>query len=226
MAGGVFEPRDVDEVLDCRGRGDAVDRPARLIATCSVATIPPAWIEQVRPGGTIVTSLYRQLVGQSLIRLTARGDGTASGTLLDDTGGFMPMRAHQRLSHDAVIRHAMHQDGHKRRSAIGPVVDDGPAWLHLADLLMPGAARTDITCDVGDVQWLVHPDGSWAYHDSASGDVEQGGARRLWDQLEHIHQLWVADGEPTRDHIGISVGTAGEHQVWLRDPANVIDPGS
>ncbi len=34
---------------------------ARHIATRSVATIP-AWLAQMRPGGVILTNLYRQLI--------------------------------------------------------------------------------------------------------------------------------------------------------------------
>jgi methyltransferase of ATP-grasp peptide maturase system len=195
----------------------------RLIATCSVATIPPAWIDQVRPGGVIVTNLYRQLVGQSLVRLTVAGGGTATGTLLDDAGGFMPLRAHKHPSHAAVIRHAMHQNGDKRPSRLGPITDDGPAWTHLADLIMTDVARTDITRDTGNVQWLTHPDGSWAYHDTATGDIEQSGPRRLWDQLEHIHTMWTTNGSPARDQIGITVNQAGEQRVWLGNSENPVD---
>jgi protein-L-isoaspartate(D-aspartate) O-methyltransferase len=197
----------------------------RLIATCSVATIPPAWIDQVRPGGIIVTNLYRQLTGQSLVRLTVNGDGTASGTLLDDAGGFMPLRAHNKPSLAAIIRAATNQEGEKRSSRLpGPVTDDSPAWTQLADLAMTGVARTDITRDTGDVQWLVHPDGSWAYHDTATGEIEQGGPQRLWDQLEHIHELWTNNGCPTRDRIGITVNAGGEEQLWLSEPANIVKP--
>jgi protein-L-isoaspartate(D-aspartate) O-methyltransferase len=34
----------------------------RLIATCSIATIPPAWLAQMRPGGVILPNLYPQLI--------------------------------------------------------------------------------------------------------------------------------------------------------------------
>jgi methyltransferase of ATP-grasp peptide maturase system len=195
----------------------------RLIATCSVANIPYAWIDQMRPGGIIVTNLYRQLIGQSLVRLVVSGDGTASGTLLDDSGGFMPLRAHTHPSHTAIIRDAMHHDGDKRATQLGPVTDDGPAWTQLADLLMPDVARTDITRHSGTVQWLTHPDGSWTYHDATTGQIEQGGPRRLWDQLEHIHTIWTGNGSPQRDRIGITITATGEQRVWLCDPTNLID---
>ncbi|MGH4005352.1 MAG: hypothetical protein ACRDSO_14735 [Pseudonocardiaceae bacterium] len=195
----------------------------RLIATCSVATIPPAWIDQVRPGGIIVTNLYRQLVGQSLLRLTVSDNGTASGTLLDDAGGFMPIRAHQHPNLAAIIRDAMSQDGDTRPSKLpGPITDDGPAWTHLADLLVPDVARTDITRDTGTVQWLVHPDGSWAYHDTTTNQVEQRGPRNLWDELEHVHAVWSENGKPARNHIGLTATATGQTHVWIHEETNPI----
>ncbi|MGH3870790.1 MAG: ATP-grasp peptide maturase system methyltransferase [Pseudonocardiaceae bacterium] len=210
-------------VADGEGGHAAAAPYDRLIATCSVATIPPAWIDQVRPGGIIITNLYRELVGQSLLRLTVADDGTASGTLLDDAGGFMPLRAHQHPNLTAIIRDAMSQNGDTRPSKLpGPITDNGPAWTYLADLLMPDVARTDIIRNSGNVQWLVHSDGSWAYHDTASGNVEQAGPQRLWDELEHIHDLWASNGKPNRNQIGVTVTPAGEQCIWLGVPVNPI----
>jgi Protein-L-isoaspartate(D-aspartate) O-methyltransferase (PCMT) len=196
----------------------------RLIATCSVTAVPAAWLEQVRPGGVIVTNLYRQLSGGTLARLTVNHDGTATGRLLDDDGGFMPLRAHQNPDLWQLIKTASKQDGDTRKSALGePFGDDGTAaWITLADLLMPDVARTDIHRDTGTVQWLVHPDGSWAYHDTTTGDVEQGGPRRLWGELEQIHRAWAANDKPAREHIGLTVTATGETHVWIHDETNTI----
>jgi len=194
----------------------------RLLATCSVAAVPPAWLRQVRPGGVILTNLYRHLLGGSLARLTVRDDGTAAGRLLDDSGGFMPLRAHHPPDLWEMVKAASVQEGTKRPSNLpGPVEDDGPAWTILADLLMTGVVRADICRDDGDVQWLVHPDGSWAYYDAATNHVEQGGPRRLWDELEHVHTLWTGNGKPARENIGITATPTG-HQVWLHDDTNPV----
>lgn len=135
----------------------------------------------------------------------------------------MPIRAHQHPNLAAIIRDAMSQDGDTRPSKLpGPITDDGPAWTHLADLLVPDVARTDITRDTGTVQWLVHPDGSWAYYDTATGNVEQGGPQRLWDRLEHIHNLWTSNSRPGRDKIGITAISGGDQHVWLDEPANLV----
>jgi methyltransferase of ATP-grasp peptide maturase system len=195
----------------------------RLIATCSVTAVPSAWLGQVRPGGVIVTNLYRQLIGGILVRLTVRDDHTASGHLLDDDGGFMPLRAHQAPDLWELVKSASKQDGDTRKSALPePFSDDGAAWTVLADLLMPGVARTDIHRDTGTVQWLVHPGGSWAYHDTTTGEVEQGGPRKLWDELEEVHGAWAENDKPARDRIGLTVTASGETWVWVHDETNTV----
>ncbi|HEX5496916.1 MAG TPA: ATP-grasp peptide maturase system methyltransferase [Mycobacteriales bacterium] len=197
----------------------------RLIATCAVPAIPQAWLAQVRSGGVVLANINRQLVGGSLVRLRVHPDGSASGRLLDDYGGFMPVRAHQDTDLWDLVKAASGQHGEQRKSRLpAPVRDEGEGWTVLADLLMTGVARTDLIREDGDVQWLVHPDGSWAYYQAATGCVEQGGSRRLWDELEYLHDLWVAQGRPRRDDIGLTVGRDGAHQVWLHDPTNVVAP--
>lgn len=72
------------------------------------------------------------------------------------------------------------------------------------------------------MQWLVHPDGSWAYHDISTRMVEQGGPRRLWTEVEDLHSRWSAHGKPHRPHIGVTVTPVGQ-QVWLTDPTEIIE---
>lgn len=195
----------------------------RLIATCSVAAIPRAWLHQVCPSGVILVNLYRQLVGTSLVRLTVHDDGTATGRLLDDSGGFMPLRAHQSPDLWGLVKAAAKQEGITRESGLPePISDNGPAWTVLADLLMPEVTRTDITRDDGAVQWLVHPDGSWAYYDMTAGHVEQSGPRRLWDEIEHVYTVWAENGRPHRDRIGVTVTSSGDHHIWLDNETNTI----
>lgn len=195
----------------------------RVLATCAVTTIPPAWLTQTRPGGVILANLHRHLIGGSLVRLTIREDGSASGPLLADWGGFMPLRAHQRTDPAPLISAASQQDGDKRDSRLpAPVNDNAQAWIVLADLLLAEVSRTDIARTDGDVQWLTHPDGSWAYHDTTTSTVEQGGPRRLWDELERIHRLWTDNGEPTRADIGLTVTPNRLHHVWLHHEENFV----
>ena len=68
----------------------------RIIVTCGVREIPHAWVEQVRPGGVILTPWGTHYSHQdALVRLTVGADGTASGRFTEPAQ-FMKMRA-QRL---------------------------------------------------------------------------------------------------------------------------------
>ncbi|MEV7547871.1 methyltransferase domain-containing protein, partial [Streptomyces sp. NPDC089915] len=63
----------------------------RVLATCSVRTIPPAWIAQTRPGGVILTPWESPWLCYGLLRLTVDGQGTASGSF-SPHAAFMLMR--------------------------------------------------------------------------------------------------------------------------------------
>jgi len=63
----------------------------RIIATCSVPAIPPAWPAQVTPGGMIMADV-RGLLGGTVARLTVDDDGIATGRFLPHYGEFMPLR--------------------------------------------------------------------------------------------------------------------------------------
>ncbi|MER5891314.1 methyltransferase domain-containing protein [Streptomyces sp. NPDC001941] len=65
------------------GDGEHVDPDGgfydRIVATASVRAIPRAWITQLAPGGVLVAPLDSPYGHDLLIRLTATGDGTATG---------------------------------------------------------------------------------------------------------------------------------------------------
>jgi protein-L-isoaspartate(D-aspartate) O-methyltransferase len=195
----------------------------RLIATYSVSSIPPTWLAQLRPGGVIVTSLYRKLGVGLLVRLVAASDGTAHGHLLSDSVYFMPTRIEVGTETRALIRAASKQTGQTHTSTLpGPISDDAAGWTALAGLLMPDVVRLDILRDDGQVQWLVHPDGSWAYYQLDDRQVEQGGPQRLWDKLEAIYDRWQRLGQPMRDRIGLTVAADGAQRVWVDTPETPI----
>ncbi|MFG2681595.1 methyltransferase domain-containing protein [Streptomyces sp. NPDC048392] len=63
----------------------------RIIATCSVPAVPDAWLDQLRPGGIIVTDIALGIEG-GLVRLSRRDDGSARGVFTAASGRFMPAR--------------------------------------------------------------------------------------------------------------------------------------
>lgn len=190
----------------------------RLIATVAVPTVPPAWIQQVRDGGSIVVSLWRDLGGGPLVRL-AVNDGTAQGFFLPEPGGFMPVRsvipATQRL---AV---AVKQTGQTRSTEVASgVVHGADAGLWLA-LQVPDATWLGFTPEDGPEQfWLFAADGSWAAVTDATSTVEQHGPRLLWDEIERSYGQWIESGRPERSRLGLTVTSDGTHRVWLDEPDN------
>ncbi|MDS1271404.1 methyltransferase domain-containing protein [Lipingzhangella sp. LS1_29] len=65
----------------------------RIIATASVASIPPAWLQQTCPGGIILAPLADTVhPAGPLARLAVNADGTAQGACLGEAH-FMPLRS-------------------------------------------------------------------------------------------------------------------------------------
>jgi protein-L-isoaspartate O-methyltransferase len=64
----------------------------RLHVTCGVSRIPYAWITQLSPGGVAVLPWMPDGQNGYQVRLTARGDGTATGTF-HGPAGYMMLRA-------------------------------------------------------------------------------------------------------------------------------------
>lgn len=207
---------------------DAVDGTAgyparapydRLLATCSVAHIPTAWLVQVRPGGEVLTYLYRELGGNLPVRLTIADDGSANGCFLTDQGYFMPARSHRGIDPTLRLAEAIHETGRTTPTAIRL---DGPA-LFLAALLAPGVGRLDFHPAGGEPQtWLFHTDGSWACHNTEAMTVEQAGPTTLWDAVEQAYTLWTELDGPEHNRFGLTITPDGAHLLWLDSPQHKV----
>lgn len=192
----------------------------RIIATCSLPTVPRAWIDQTRPGGRILVSLGRSLDVGALSLLTVHADGSATGPFLPQYGSFMPARSTR--TQPGRLDTALQQRGETRATSL--VYDLDAPWMFSAALLLPGLTWTGFTpADTGLHQdWLLAPDGSWAAHTSATGTVEEHGPRHLWDELEHHHHTWTTHGRPTRENLGLTITPHDRHHLWTANPDNVI----
>ncbi|WP_431726937.1 ATP-grasp peptide maturase system methyltransferase [Verrucosispora sp. TAA-831] len=192
----------------------------RLIATVSVPAVPPTWLAQVRDGGVIVVSLWRDLGGGPLVRLEVNG-GSGQGFFLAQSGGFMPVRAADRAP--AALSTAVKQTGTTRPTRHPSVVlhhADAGLWLALR---VPEVTWLGFTPNGGNEQmWLFASDGSWAAVDDTAGQVEQYGQRDLWDEIESVFDWWRDAGAPTRDRLGLTVTDTGEHRFWLDSPDAVV----
>ncbi|MGW6194819.1 methyltransferase domain-containing protein [Kribbella sp. NPDC055110] len=181
------------EVADATGSLPDTDYD-RILATVSVRPIPPAWLEALRPGGKIVTTI----TGTSLlISAEKHPDGVVRGRVQPDPATFMRTRRDTdypaRLDH--VYNAARDQPGTETRQLTGPLPDLWEDWelrclyeLDTPDIENRSATREDGT----QLLWLLATDGSWARADSRTKTVHQSGPRRLWDDLERVQARWTA----------------------------------
>ncbi|MGW0712541.1 ATP-grasp peptide maturase system methyltransferase [Streptomyces sp. NPDC002643] len=192
-----------------------------LIATCSVRTIPAAWLAQVRPGGTLITTVSGWLYGSGLLKLTVGDGGTAEGRFLPGTVSFMIARPHAAPPLSGVAE-VLAQDSDERPAHVGPeaLTDWTPQFI--AQLAVPGAQY--IGMSMGDGPMLNHvveqatksfatlvPDGEGGFV------VRQGGPLRLWDTLEEAISTWREAGAPPQTEFGLTV-TPSRQRVWLGSP--------
>ncbi|MGV9302770.1 ATP-grasp peptide maturase system methyltransferase [Nonomuraea sp. NPDC003727] len=185
----------------------------RLIGTCSVRTIPPAWMGQVRAGGTITTPMWGWMGGVAFAHLTLTDNEEASGRFLPDDLYFMRARTHMPPPRPPVKTGI----GDARESRIDPAVLDGEAALFVAQLAAPAAQRasvgdTTILLDVGTgsrADAKPAPGGGWIVH--------QHGPLRLWDAVENAILLWQDAGSPHQSAFGLTVTPERQH-VWLDEP--------
>lgn len=166
----------------------------RVISTCGLGYLPPAWIEQTRPGGLILTNLTGMLGGAMLLATVEEGH-TARGRFLPRWAGFMASR------HSTAPDAGYGGDAVWGTTRIDPDVLSDPAFGFLAELHLPHARRYWATLDDGrTITGLKRHDGSWTevYEPDSEGTrrVEQGGPERLWDRVEAAYHLWEEKGRP------------------------------
>ena len=201
----------------------------RVICTASVTSIPPAWIEQCRPGGVIVVPWVPLYGGEGVVRLTVTEDGIAAGPFVGSSA-FMPLRAHRfrRTPHERYLPNGWPGDADKSTTTLSPteVVDD---WI----------TEFAIGVQLRDVYWIRedYEDGThtlwlydaavtaWASVDWEPGrtefEVHQSGPRRLWDEVTVAWRWWQDRGRPEWDRFGLTVTEGGE-QVWLDKPTQLV----
>ncbi|WTR19217.1 methyltransferase domain-containing protein [Streptomyces sp. NBC_00138] len=98
----------------------------RIMATCELPAIPPAWLEQVRPGGLALVPF-----ATGLVALTVHGPGRAEGRFLHTPAYFVPLRGAS-ASPDPV-GHGFFRSGRADRVRYGLTVDGPRQWIWLDD---------------------------------------------------------------------------------------------
>jgi protein-L-isoaspartate O-methyltransferase len=187
------------EVADATGPLPAADYD-RILATVSVRPVPGSWLDALRPGGRIVTTIAQT----SLLLAADMGtDGVARGAVQADPASFMRTRRDTDYPPqlDDVYAAARDTAGDEARRLTRPMPDLWADWplRYLFELDSPDIENRDATLPDGtEVCWLLGADGSWARAEQAvgasTGTVHQSGRRRLWDDLERVQARWDQAG--------------------------------
>jgi hypothetical protein len=170
----------------------------RIIATVAVRPVPPSWLAALRPGGRLVTTI----AGTGLI-LTAdkTDDGGAIGRIEWDRAGSMVSRHAPEYPPPLWERNKTAHDGDGEQVTHGryPVLNVMEAWelWSMVTVLAPGVEHHYREAGRRRTSWMLHPDGSWARASSVGNEapvVHQSGARRLWDLLDEVREMWLREG--------------------------------
>ncbi|MCR6488380.1 methyltransferase domain-containing protein [Amycolatopsis sp. OK19-0408] len=195
----------------------------RIIATCAVTAIPPAWIDQLADGGRIVAPLDAGAAGPLLV-LDKTADDEVSGRIDPFPVLFMPMRADVTSPFAADHEPPAAATGipHYGTTAVDPAtLLNRPElalflWLHAPGLRLAGSvAHGVVVAERGparaEVDLTPLTEGTWA--------VRQSGPYRLWDTIEHAATAFNALGKPDAVRLGVTaLNLPGKQFVWLDDP--------
>ncbi|WP_257980796.1 methyltransferase domain-containing protein [Streptomyces sp. CB02959] len=186
----------------------------RLIATCGFTSVPPAWIQQVRPGGIIVCPL-----GRGNARLVVGHDERAEGRFLPGGSYFMGVRSeggNGRIPYPGDPAEVTMRQTHVDYL---DVEDDG-MWFALS-LVLPEIAWAHETgadgARTGCRLWAC--DGSWARVQDR--EVRQAGPRPLWNAVERAYGWWNSRGRPERERFGVTA-TESSTRWWLDSPGTPV----
>src|SRR5207248_3884548 len=196
----------------------------RIIATASLRKVPPSWLGQTRPGGTILTDIRGSFAG-NLARLTVGDDQSARGRFLPTGLNFMPLRSPEQPFRQLpeLSSRAVSEAGESRTTRLAPTVlrERGRVFAFFAQLTMPGTESGHVKVKDGPMYFcLTDPrTGAWARVEATPGDpaadrqVTQGSERRLWDELETAHELWLQLQQPRPEDFTILVTPDAEQVV-------------
>ncbi|MBB6174190.1 protein-L-isoaspartate(D-aspartate) O-methyltransferase [Nocardiopsis mwathae] len=197
----------------------------RIVATCAVSHIPPAWIRQLAEGGRIVAPLLGDENALLVLDKTAADEVTGRVDIYP--AAFMPMRERA----DTPLAPGQHLAASGSRipyygtSRLNParLADADPDLLLFCHLHVPGLRVGTVERAHGAV--LVATSASsraevpFTGKDDQTWATVQHGPYRIWDVIEHAVARWDSLGRPCRTRFGITaLDDADRQYMWLDSP--------
>ncbi|MFJ4689304.1 ATP-grasp peptide maturase system methyltransferase [Streptomyces sp. NPDC088789] len=193
----------------------------RIVAACSVRTVPRVWIAQTRPGGKILVTLGGWQFGFGRTLLTVHDDGSASGPLLSGSVSFMLARPHQAPGFGNPT-HWLSLLADANPTTTGHSLD----WLNteteeafFTRFLIQSALPTSQITTVDGATCLIDIATGSVAELVPEGDrlrVRQAGPARLWDRAAEVLDAHEAAGRPGPEAFRLTIDAAGQH---LQHPA-------
>ena len=196
----------------------------RIIATCAVPAVPNAWAEQLTTGGAVLVDLKRAIGAGNLVHLHKLDDGTLEGRFAPRMASFMSMRHHNEAPTTESRSDTQADATRRQRETRAPRQpwQSAPVVWFLAQLCgLPAGVTFGATLDpdthAPTAAMLTAPDGSTATVTLDDGTVTEVGDVALWEPVEAAHALWMDEGCPGWNRLGLTV-TRDSQTVWLDDP--------
>lgn len=194
-----------------------------VLATCQVATVPHAWVEQTTAGGRIVTPFGNHYYNGALVVLSTMEGDAASGYFTDDTPNFMSMRSQRHWFGSIDTYDALNgwRESFCDQYPYALLNDHNSAFA--LSLQLPDVHTHVVPDDDGDPYhfqaWWIHQSSRSVAVLEASRDVDefrlrQRGPRSLFDEALAVLGWWREMGEPRRTQFGVT-RTAAEQTIWL-----------
>ncbi|CAM5282612.1 protein-L-isoaspartate O-methyltransferase family protein [Streptomyces atroolivaceus] len=195
--------------------GDALDgHPAggvfdRIHSGIGVPCVPQAWVEQLAPGGRLLTTLTTRTPswpGQLLATRTRACEIEA--VLRGRPRGYRPMLGYRWLDVVPMRPRIKAEPGAPRPTRLAPPPDDAYGFWVAAAYLAPGLVR-DYQAETMTI--AVPDEDSWAVAGPGEDTVRVHGPRDVWAELEDVYARWVLAGRPDRYRVTVPEGGGPQH---------------
>ncbi|WP_233448001.1 MULTISPECIES: methyltransferase [Streptomyces] len=181
----------------------------RIHSGIGVPCVPVPWVEQLAPGGRLLTTLATRTPswpGHLLVTRTTAG--TVEAVLRGRPRGYRPLLGYRwltALDHRARIKA---DPGTARSTPLAPPPDDAYGFWLAAAYLAPGVVR-DFQAETMTI--VAPEDDSWAVTGPGNGTVRVHGPRDVWAELEDLHARWEQAGRPERYRVDLRDSSGGQH---------------